>query len=82
MANGRAEWKANRVIITRTQPSRVKVTIPEMYEQDETPQISQHGSAGSLVDVEGQLYEKPAGQPRLDINEENGVVSATESSAT
>jgi len=54
------------------------VAIPpsEMYEQDETPEMSQHGSAGSLIDVEGQSYEKPAGQPRLDENVENGVGSA------
>jgi hypothetical protein len=69
-ANGGAEWKADRVPITRTQLSRMEVAIPEMYEQDETPQMSQ---AGSFVDVDGQLYEKPAGQPRLDENVENGV---------
>src|SRR5882762_1077845 len=56
-ANGRAESKANRV--TRTQLSRgIEVAIPEMYEQDETSQMSQQSSAGSLIDVEGQLYEK------------------------
>ncbi|KAI0267593.1 hypothetical protein BGY98DRAFT_1180712 [Russula aff. rugulosa BPL654] len=61
-ANGRAEWKVNRVPITRTQLSRMEVAIPEMYEQDETPQMSQHIS---------QLCEKPAGQPGLDENIEN-----------
>ena len=45
--------------------------IPEMYEQDEMPQMRQHGSAGSLIDVEGQLYRKPAGLRRLDENVEN-----------
>src|SRR6266566_386500 len=72
-ANGRAEWKANRVPIMRTQLSRMEVTIPEMCEQDETPQMSQHGSAGSFIediDVEGQLYERPAGLPRPDENVE------------
>ena len=80
--NGRAEWKANKVITTHTQLSRMEVAMPEMYEQDETPQISQHGSAGSLIDVEGQLNEKPARQAGLDENVENGVGSATESSMT
>jgi hypothetical protein len=76
--NGRAEWRANRVPINvRTQLSRMEVAIPEMYEQDETPQISQHVSAGSLIDVEGQLYKKPTGQPRPDENVENGVGSPT-----
>jgi hypothetical protein len=68
-ANGRAEWKVNRVPITRTQLSRMEVAIPEMYEQDETPQMSQHIS---FIDVEGQLCEKPAGQPGLDENIESG----------
>jgi hypothetical protein len=81
-ANGRTEWKANRVPITRTQLSSMEVAIPDMYEQDETPQMSQYSSSGSFIDVEGQLYEKPAGQPRLDENVENGVDSATESSMT
>jgi hypothetical protein len=58
----------------------MEVAIPEMYKQDETPQMSQHGSAGPFIDVEGQLYEKPAEQPRLDENVEDGVGSATESS--
>jgi hypothetical protein len=60
-ANGRAERKANRVPVMHTQLSHMEVAIPKMYEQDEsdeTPQMSQHGSAG---DVEGQLYERPAG---------------------
>ncbi len=78
-ANGRAEWKANRVPIMRTQLSRMEVTIPEMCEQDETPQMSQ---PGSFIDVEGQLYERPAGLPRPDENVENGVGSPTESSLT
>ena len=81
-ANGRAEWKVNRVPITRTQLSRMEVAIPEMYEQDETPRMSQHISAGSFVDVEGQLCENHAGQPGLDENIENGVGSATEISMT
>jgi hypothetical protein len=76
-ANGCTKWKANRVPILHTQLSRMVVAIPDMYEQHETPQMSQHGS---FIDVEGQLYEKPAGQPRLDENVENGVGSATESS--
>jgi hypothetical protein len=46
----------------------MEVAIPEMYEQDETPQMSQHISAGSFIDVEGQLCKKPAGQPGLDEN--------------
>jgi hypothetical protein len=74
-ANGGVEWKADRVPITRTQRSRMEVAIPEIYEQDETPQMSE---AGSFINVSGQLYEKPAGQPRLDEN----VGSATESSMT
>src|SRR6267154_775284 len=74
-ANGCADWKANRVPITRTQLSRMEVAIPEMCKQDETPQMSQHGSAGSLIDVEGQLYERPAGLPRPGENMENGVGS-------
>jgi hypothetical protein len=53
----------------------MEVAIPEMYEQDETPQMSQHVSAISLIDVEGQLCGKPAGQPGLDENVENGVGS-------
>ena len=65
-----------------TQLSRMVVAIPEPYEQGETPQMSQHGSAGSFIYVEGQVYEKPAGQPRLDENVEKGVASATESSMT
>ena len=85
-SNGRTElgteWKVNRVPITRTQLSRMEVAIPDMYGQDVTPQMSQHGSAGSLVDVEGQLYEKPTGQPRLDENVENGAGSPTESPLT
>lgn len=36
--------------------------MPEMYGQDEMLQSSQHGSAGSLIDVEGQKYGKPIGQ--------------------
>jgi len=52
-ANGRTEWKANRVPIMHTQVSRMEVAIPELYEQDETPQMSQHGSAGSFIHVEG-----------------------------
>lgn len=39
--------------------------------------MSQHVSAGSLIDVEGQLYKKPTGQPRPDENVENGVGSPT-----
>ena len=64
-----------------TQLSSMKVAIPEIHEQDETPQMSQHasGSADSFLDVEGQLYEKPVRQPRLEENVENGVASATES---
>jgi hypothetical protein len=79
--NGCAEGKANRVLITRTQLSRMEVAIPE---QDETPQMNQHGSASSLVDVEGQLDEKPAGLFGPDENVENGVgfAIATESSMT
>ena len=66
-ANGRAGWKANRAHIMRTQLSGMEVAIPEMCEQDEMPQKSQHGSAGSFIDVEGQLYERPAGLlPRPD----------------
>jgi hypothetical protein len=63
----------------RTQLSRMEVAIPEMCEQDETPQISQHGSAGSLIDVEGQLFERSAGLPRPDENVEIGEGSPTES---
>ncbi len=80
--NGCAEQKANRVPIPPTQLSRMEVAIPEMYEQDETPQTTQHGSAGSLIDVEGQLYEKPAGQHKLDENVENGMGSPTKSPMT
>jgi hypothetical protein len=65
-ANGRTERKANRAPIMHTQLSRMEVAVPEMYEQDETPEMSQGGSEGSFIDVEGQLHEKPAGQPRLD----------------
>jgi hypothetical protein len=45
------EWKASRVPIMRTQLSRMEVAIPEMCEQDETPQMSQGGSesAGSFI---------------------------------
>jgi hypothetical protein len=84
-ADGRTEWEANRVPIMRTQLSRMEVAIPVMCEQDETPQMSQHGSAGSLgslIDVDGRLYERPAGLPRPDENIENGVVSPTESPLT
>lgn len=86
-ANGLTEWKINRVPITRAQAqlSRMEVAIPEMYEQDETLQMSQHGSARSLIDVEGQLYERPAGLPRPVENVENGVTgvgSPTESPLT
>jgi hypothetical protein len=62
-ANGRTKWKVNRVPILHTQLSRMEVAKPDMYEQHETPQMSLHGS---FIDVEGQLYEKPARQPRLD----------------
>jgi hypothetical protein len=49
----------------------MEVAIPEMYEQDETPQMSQ---ASSLIDVEGQFFERPARLPRPDENvAENGV---------
>ncbi|KAI0269734.1 hypothetical protein BGY98DRAFT_1100954 [Russula aff. rugulosa BPL654] len=74
-ANGRAEWNAIRAPITRTQLSRMdsEVAIPEMYELDETPQMRQHVSAGPLIDVEGQLCEKLAGQPELDENVENDI---------
>jgi hypothetical protein len=77
-ANGHAELKANIVpinVTVRMEVSRMEVAIPDMYEREETPQLSQHGSAGSLIDVEGQLYEMPArpGQPRPDENLENGV---------
>ena len=81
-ANGATEWKANRVPIMLTQLSRMEVAIPEAYKQDETLQMSQHGSVSSSIGVEGQLYEKPAGQPKLDENVENGVTFATESSVT
>jgi hypothetical protein len=70
-ANSRAERKADSVPIMRTQLSRVEMAKPEVYEQDKMPQ-SQHSSAGSLIDTEGQLYEKPAGQFGLDKNVENG----------
>jgi len=53
-----------------------------MYEQDETPQVSQHGSASSLIDVEGQLYKKPAGQLGPDENVEDGVGLPAESPLT
>jgi hypothetical protein len=64
----------------------MEVAIPETFEQDETRQMSQHGSVGSLIDVDserafrttvlqGQLYERPAG----DENMENGAGSLTES---
>lgn len=52
-ANGRAQWKANRVPVMHTQLSDMEVAIPKMYEQDEsdeTPQMSQHGSAGLSKD--------------------------------
>ena len=65
-----------------TQLSRMEVAIPEMCKQDETPQMSQDGSAGSLIDVEGELYEKPAGLPGPEENVKNDVGSATESSMT
>lgn len=86
--SGRAERKATRVpisAITHTQPSPIEVAIPEMYEmyeQNETPQKSQHRSAGSLLDVEGQLYEESGGQTRFDENVEDGMGSATEISMT
>ena len=63
-ANGRTEWKANRVPMMRTQLSLMEVAIPDLCEQDETPQMSQRGSAGSFIDVNGQLDEKAAGQPQ------------------
>ena len=75
-ANSRAERKANRVSIRRTQLSCMEVAIPDMHEQDETTQMSQHSTAVSIVDVEGQLYGKPAGQIRFDEIAENGVGSA------
>jgi hypothetical protein len=79
--NGHLEWKANGVLITRMQLSRMEAGVPE---RDETPQMIQHGSAGSFIDVEGQLYERPAGLPRPQENVENGLgsASATESSTT
>ena len=80
--NSRTEWKANKVPITRTQLSCMEVAIPDMYEQDETTQMSQHSPAGSIVDVEGQLYGKPAGQIRFDETAEIGVGPALESSMT
>ena len=79
--NGRTERKANRVpirAITRTQLSPIEVAIPDMYEQGETSRMDQHGSAGSLIIIEGQLYEKLGGQTRFGENVENGVGSATE----
>lgn len=81
-SNSRAEWKANRVPITRTQLSRMEVVIPDVYEQDETPKMSQQSTGGSLVDVEGRLYGKPAGQIRFDENVENGMGPVTEGSMT
>ena len=40
----------------------MEMTIPEVYEQVETLKMGQHGSGGSSIDVEGQLYEMPTGQ--------------------
>jgi hypothetical protein len=60
----------------------MEMTIPEVYEQDETLKMGQHGSGGSFIDVEGQLYEMPTGQAKLDENVENSVGSARESSMT
>ena len=60
----------------------MEVVIPDVYEQDETPKMSQQSTGGSLVDVEGRLYGKPAGQIRFDENVENGVGPVTESSMT
>ena len=57
----------------------MEVVIPEMDEHDETPQMSQHDSAGSLIDIEGQLYERPAGLSKSDEDVENGEGSPTES---
>jgi hypothetical protein len=84
-ANGRAGRKANRVPITFadfTQVSRMEVAIPEMYMQDEALQRGQHGSEGSFIDVEGQLYENSVGQAKLNEIVENGVGFATESCTT
>lgn len=81
-ANGRAERKANRVPITFTEVSRMEVAIPEMCMQDEALQRGQHGSGGSFIDVEGQLYENSAGQAKLNEIVENGVGFTTESSTT
>ena len=78
--NGHQEWKANGVLITHTQVSRMEAAVPE---RDETPQMIQHGSASSFTDVEGQ-YDRPAGLPRPQESVGNGVgaASATESSMT
>ena len=63
-ANGCSEWKVNGVPVTCTHPSRMEVTIPDMYEQDEAPKMGHHGSARSLIDVEG--YGKPAGLENVE----------------
>jgi hypothetical protein len=55
----------------------MEMTIPEVYEQAETLKMGQHGSGGSFIDVEGRLYEMPAGQAKLDENVENGAGSPT-----
>ena len=83
--NSRAERKANRVPITFanfTQVSRMEVAIPKMHMQDEALQTGQHGSGGSFIDVEGQLYENFAGQAKLHEIVENGGGFATESPTT
>ena len=48
--------------------------------EQETPQLSQHGSTGLFIDIEEQSYgERPVGLPRPDENVEFGVGSLTES---
>ena len=55
-ANGRPrrqEGTANMVPIAFTHLSRMEAAIPDMYEQDEVPKMSQDGSEHSLIDAEG-----------------------------
>jgi hypothetical protein len=67
------ERGSNEVAFTR--PTPVEVVINTTSEQDQTLGASQHGS---LIDVEGQLCEKPIRPTALNDDVENDVESPTQ----
>ena len=66
--SGQIKWKGNTAPVKFAPPNRMEVFINRTYELDQTTQTIQFGS---LTSIEGQSFEKPTGQPRIDKNTEN-----------